>query len=183
MNVNRTKFLICMLLVITTFCVYSQVQHHEFINYDDNLYVTKNQLVQSDLSGQIIIRIFTNIDSHIALYVPITTLSYLLDYHFYGLNPKGFLLTNLFFHITNSLLLFLVLFRMTDAIWKSAFVATMFALHPLNVESVAWISERKNLLSTLFFFLTVMAYTSYIQKPNIKPWKVARFLSSLVTAG
>ena len=161
-----------MLLAITTFCAYSQVQYHEFINYDDNFYVTKNQFVQSDLSSESIIRIFTNTDAHIALYVPITTLSYLLDYHFYGLNPKGFLLTNLFFHITNSLLLFLVLFRMTDAIWKSAFVATMFALHPLNVESVAWISERKNVLSTLFFFLTIMAYTNYAEKPSIKTYSL-----------
>ena len=165
MNNNRTKFLICAFLMISTFFIYSQVQYHDFINYDDDLYVKNSQLVQSDFTIESIIRIFNN--THFGLWQPITTLSYLVDYQLYELNPKGFLLTNLFIHVVNSLLLFLVLFRMTGAIWKSAFVATMFAYHPLNVESVAWISERKNLLSTLFFLLTISSYINYTQKPNI----------------
>jgi len=92
----------------------------------------------------------------------------MLDHELYGLNPKGYLLTNLFFHIANSLLLFLVLIRMTGAIWQSAFVAAMFALHPLNVESVAWIAERKNVLSTLFWLITMWTYIHYVKKPTAK---------------
>ena len=167
MNNNRKKKLICTFLIVATISVYLQVKDHNFINHDDDLYVTKSRLVQSDFTSQSIIQIFTN--THAFLYLPITTFSYFLDYQLYGLNPKGFLLTNLFLHIANSLLLFLILFRMTGAIWKSAFVAAMFAFHPLNVESVAWISERKNVLSTLFFLLTTWAYINYLEKPT---WKM-----------
>jgi len=100
----------------------------------------------------------------------------MLDYQLYGLNPKGFLLTNLFFHIANSLLLFLILFRMTGAIWQSAFVAAVFALHPLNVESVAWVAERKNVLSTFFLLLTIWAYIRYAEKPTINRYSLVFLL-------
>ena len=164
---NKTlKVAICIFLMVATFCIYSQIQDHAFINLDDNMLVTESSLVQAGLTNENIIRVFTT--THSGDWLPITSISYMLDYQLYGLNPKGYLLTNLFFHIANSLLLFLVLFRMTGAIWQSAFVAAMFAFHPLNVDSVAWISERKNVLSTFFWLLTMWAYIHYAAKPTIK---------------
>jgi len=174
MNDTRAKVLICIFLMVATFCIYSQVQDHEFINFDDNLLVTESSLVQAGLTNENIIRVFTT--THFDGWAPITSISYMLDYQLYGLNPKGFLLTNLFFHIANSLLLFLVLCRMTGAIWQSAFVAVVFALHPLNVESVAWVAERKNVLSTFFLLLTIWAYIRYAEKPTTKRYSLVFLL-------
>jgi len=172
---NKTlKVAICIFLMVATFCVYSQIQDHEFINFDDNILVTKSSLVQAGLTNESIIRVFTT--THHSGWLPITSISYMLDYQLYGLNPKGFLLTNLFFHIANSLLLFLILFRMTGAIWQSAFVAVVFALHPLNVESVAWVAERKNVLSTFFLLLTIWAYIRYAEKPTTKRYSLVFIL-------
>jgi tetratricopeptide (TPR) repeat protein len=170
MNDMSTKVVVCVFLIVTTFSVYSQVLDHEFINFDDDMYVTENSIVQVGLTNENIIRIFT--EPIFGMWIPITTLSYIIDYEVYGLNSKGYLLTNLLFHIANSLLLFLVLFRITGAIWKSAFVAAMFAFHPLNVESVAWISERKNVLSTLFGLLTMWTYINYVESPNVKRYGI-----------
>jgi len=164
---NKTlKVAICIFLMVATFCIYSQIQDHEFINFDDDLYITNNLNVQAGLTRESVSWAFTT--SHHATWFPMTWLSHMLDYQLYGLHPKGHHLTNLFFHIANSLLLFLVLFRMTGAIWQSAFVAAMFAFHPLNVESVAWVSERKNVLSTLFWLMTMWAYIHYAEKPTVK---------------
>jgi len=172
---NKTlKVAICIFLMVATFCIYSQVQDHEFINFDDNKLVTESSLVQAGLTNENIIRVFTT--THFGGWFPITSISYMLDYQLYGLNPKGFLLTNLFFHIANSLLLFLILFRMTGAIWQSAFVAVVFALHPLNVESVAWVAERKNVLSTFFLLLTIWAYIRYAEKPTTKRYSLVFLL-------
>jgi len=174
MNDTRAKVAICIFLMVATFCVYSQVQDHEFINFDDDVFVTESSLVQAGLTNENIIRVFTT--THFGGWAPITSISYMLDYQLYGLNPKGFLLTNLFFHIANSLLLFLILFRMTGAIWQSAFVAVVFALHPLNVESVAWVAERKNVLSTFFLLLTIWAYIRYAEKPTTKRYSLVFLL-------
>jgi len=172
---NKTlKVAICIFLMVATFGIYSQVQDHEFINFDDNILVTESSLVQAGLTNENIIRVFTT--THHSGWLPITSISYMLDYQLYGLNPKGFLLTNLFFHIANSLLLFLILFRMTGAIWQSAFVAVVFALHPLNVESVAWVAERKNVLSTFFLLLTIWAYIRYAEKPTTKRYSLVFIL-------
>ena len=152
--------------MVATFCIYAQVQDHEFTNYDDDEYITESSLVQSGLTTESVIQVFTTM--HFGGWQPITSLSYLLDYELYGLNPTGYFLANLFFHIAGSLFLFLALLRMTGAIWQSAFVAAMFAFHPLNVESVAWISERKNVLSTLFWIMTMWAYIHYAEKPTLK---------------
>jgi len=179
---NKTlKVAICIFLMVATFAIYSQVQDHEFINFDDNVYVTENSLVQAGLTNENIIREFTTTHFHIPEYfaggwAPITSISYMLDYQLYGLNPKGYLLTNVFFHIANSLLLFLILFRMTGAIWQSAFVAVVFALHPLNVESVAWVAERKNVLSNFFLLLTIWAYIRYAEKPTTKRYSLVFLL-------
>jgi protein O-mannosyl-transferase len=177
MSTTRKKILICIFILVSTFSVYSQVQDHEFINYDDNKYVTESSIVKAGFTTENIILVFT--DAHFGMWIPITTLSYILDYELYVLNAKGYLLTNLFFHIANSLLLFLVLFRFTGAIWQSAFVAAMFAFHPLNVDSVAWVSERKNVLSTLFLLLTMWAYINYVNKPTIKKYGLVFLFFSL----
>jgi len=166
---NKTvKIIICVLLVLATFAIYSQVQDHEFINFDDDLYITKNLNVQAGLTSESISWAFTTFAT--GNWFPLTWFSYMLDYQLYGSHAKGYLLTNLFFHIANSLLLFLVLFRMTGAIWQSAFVASMFAFHPLNVESVAWAAERNNVLRTLFWLLTMWAYIRYAEKSTIKKY-------------
>jgi tetratricopeptide (TPR) repeat protein len=164
---NKTlKVAICIFLMVATFCIYSQVQDHEFINYDDGLYITNNLNVQAGLTSESISWAFTTF--HTGQWYPVTWFSHMLDYQLYGLHAKGHHLTSLFLHITSALILFIVLFRMTGAIWQSAFVAAMFAFHPLNVESVAWIAERKNVLSTLFWLLTMWAYIYYAEKPTLK---------------
>jgi len=165
-NDTRAKVLICIFLIVATFCIYSQVQDHEFLNYDDNKYVTDNLNVQAGFTRESINWALTT--SYFSEWQPITWLSYILDYQLYGLNPKGYHQTSLFFHIANSLILFMVLLRMTGALWQCSFVAALFAFHPLNVESVAWAAERKNVLSTLFWLLTMWAYIRYAEKPNIK---------------
>jgi hypothetical protein len=156
MNDTRAKVLICIFLMVATFCIYSQVQDYEFINYDDDLYITSNLNVQAGLTSESIKWALTTFAT--GNWFPVTWFSHMLDYQLYGLHAKGHHLTSLFFHIANSLLLFLILFRMTGAIWQSAFVAAMFAFHPLNVESVAWAAERKNVLSTLFWLMTMWTY-------------------------
>jgi len=166
MNDTRAKVLICIFLMVATFCIYSQIQDHEFINFDDDKYITNNLNVQAGLTSESFKWAFTT--SHPPYWHPMTWLSHMLDYQLYGLHPKGHYLTNLFLHISSVLILFIVLLRMTGALWQSAFVAALFALHPLNVESVAWIAERKNVLSTLFWLITMWAYIYYTEKPTVK---------------
>ncbi|MFP6637917.1 MAG: glycosyltransferase family 39 protein, partial [Nitrospinaceae bacterium] len=154
--------------MVSTLAVYWQVQDHEFNNFDDPEYITENWHVQTGLTGESVVWAFTT--SHASNWHPMTWLSHMLDYEIYGDRPKGHLLTNVLLHITNALLLFVVLFRLTGAIWKSAFVAVLFALHPLNVDSVAWAAERKNVLSTLFWLLTLWGYIRYVNNPSIKKY-------------
>jgi tetratricopeptide (TPR) repeat protein len=151
--------------MVATFCIYSQVQDHEFTNFDDAIYCCLDVYAVGFTSENIKWAFTTFATGN---WFPVTWFSHILDYQLYGEQAKGYLLTNVFFHIANSLLLFLVLFRMTGAIWQSAFVASMFALHPLNVESVAWAAERKNVLSTLFWLLTMWAYVRYSEKSSAK---------------
>lgn len=157
-------FIISFVLIAITFSIYLQIGNHYFINFDDDMYVTENIHVQAGLTGESIIWAFTT--THFSQWHPITWLSHILDYQLYGLNPGGHHLTSLFLHVANSILLFLVLKLMTGCFWQSAFVAAIFSLHPLHVESVAWISERKDVLSTLFWILTIMAYVQYVKYPK-----------------
>ncbi|MDM8525128.1 tetratricopeptide repeat protein [Desulfococcaceae bacterium HSG8] len=157
--------LICLILVITTLAVYVQVKDYEFINFDDDEYVTDNPHVQAGLTRESITWAFTS--AHSANWHPLTWLSHMLDVQLYGMSPGQHHLTNLLFHILNTLLLFLVLRQMTGAVWRSAFVAAMFALHPLHAESVAWVSERKDVLSTFFWMLTLWGYSRYAKTPGI----------------
>ena len=161
----RRELLICMLLIVVTLLVFEQVRNHEFVNLDDPLYVTENHHVKAGLSPKSFIQAFT--DTPAGYWIPLTWLSLMLDFEFYGLEAGGYHLTNLLFHIANALLLFLLLKRMTGKLWQSAFVAALFAIHPLRVESVAWVTERKDVLSTLFWLLTIWTYCHYIERPAI----------------
>jgi tetratricopeptide (TPR) repeat protein len=164
-NRHRT-LLVCLLLIFATLLLYWQVTQHEFIRFDDDEYVTKNHHVQAGLTSEGINWSFSFRD-RTTYWHPLTWLSHMLDCQLYGLKPRGHHLTNLLFHLANSLLLFLILKRMTGAFWRSAFVAALFALHPLNVESVAWTAERKNVLSTFFWMLTLLTYVHYAERPTL----------------
>ncbi len=155
----RPRFLLCMFLVITTLAVYWQVGDYQFIGYDDELYVSDNPHVKAGLTSDSIIWSFTATDA--ANWHPLTWLSHILDVHLFGMNSGRHHLTNVFFHIANTLLLFFLLNRMTGDLWQSSFVAALFALHPLHVESVAQVAERKDVLSTFFWLLTMRSYLWY----------------------
>ena len=156
--------LLGLFLIVITLGVFSSVRY-EFINFDDDLYVTENRHVQAGLTREGITWAFTTL--HASNWHPLTWLSHMVDYELYGLNPMGHHLTNVLLHAVNILLLFLILRRMTGALWQSALVAALFALHPLHVESVAWVAERKDLLSTMFWFLTMGAYVRYTEQPTL----------------
>jgi len=156
--------LVSLFLILATLIVYWQVLNHDFVHYDDNVYVTENEHIQAGLSWEGLIWAFTT--TYANFWHPLTWLSYMLDYQIYGLKPGGYHLTNLVFHLANTLLLLIVLKRMTGALWRSAFVAALFALHPLHVESVAWVSERKDVLSAFFWILTMGSYVFYVECPR-----------------
>ena len=164
----RREGVICLFLAVITIGVYWQVGGHEFVNFDDKDYITENQHVQEGLTLKSIVWAFTS--THASNWHPLTWLSHMLDCQIFGLNPGGHHLTSVFFHILNSILLFLVFNKMTGAFWKSAFIAVLFAVHPLHVESVAWASERKDVLSTFFWMLTMGAYAFYVENPGIKKY-------------
>jgi len=161
----RPDYWICLLLVVATLSVYWQVKDFEFVNYDDPLYLGENPQVSSGLTCGSISWAFTAI--HAANWHPLTWLSHMLDVHFYGINPGAHHLTNLLFHIANTLMVFFVLKQMTGTLWRSAVIAALFALHPLHVESVAWVAERKDVLSTFFWMLTLLFYIGYVRRPAI----------------
>ena len=165
---------IYLLLAGFTFVTYKQVLSHQFINLDDNVYVSENPHVQSGLSWQNIRWAFAA--PHLSFWHPLTMLSHMLDCELFGLEPWGHHLSSLLLHIANTLILFLVLKGMTGALWKSAFVAALFALHPLHVESVAWIAERKDVLSTLFWMLTLAGYLWYVRRPGTARYLVTLFV-------
>jgi len=164
-------------LTIGIVVVYIKVQNFDFVGYDDELYVTQNHYVQKGISLEGINWAFTTF--HSGNWHPLTWLSHMLDCELYGMNPAGHHWTNIEFHIANTLLLFIILFWMTGALWQSAFVAALFALHPLHVESVAWISERKDVLSTFFGLLSIIAYYNYVKKSSVKYYILVIVLLSL----
>ena len=164
MNRYRSEILVCLFLVITTIAVYWQVQGFDFINYDDNDYVTENQHVQAGWTIEGVGHAFTS-KFHLHWH-PLTWLSHMTDCQLFGLNPGWHHLSSLFLHLANALLLFFVLKLMTGALLRSAFVAALFALHPLNVETVTWIASRKDVLSTFFWMLAMLAYARYSKSPG-----------------
>jgi tetratricopeptide (TPR) repeat protein len=161
---NHRRLLICILLAAVTFAVYLPVRNYEFLHYDDDVYVTDNPEVERGLSRQGIEWAFTT--GYGSNWHPLTWLSLMLDCQLFGVKPGPMHIVNVLFHIANSILLFIVLARMTKGVWQSAFIAGLFALHPLHVESVAWVAERKDVLSTLFWLLTMLAYVRYVERPS-----------------
>ncbi len=151
---------ICLALGLVTLALYLPALSHDFLGYDDQQYVTENAHVQSGLTGQGLVWAFGR---HAGNWHPLAWLSHMLDCQLYGLKADGHHLTNVLLHVANTLLLFLILNRMTGALWRSALVAALFAWHPLHVESVAWVAERKDVLSALFFLLTLWAYARYTE--------------------
>jgi tetratricopeptide (TPR) repeat protein len=166
MNERGKAILIGICLVILTAAVYRQVGTFEFVRYDDDQYVMENPVVSNGLSPGGIRWAFSSFEH--SNWHPLTWLSHMLDVQTFGLDAGRHHQVNLLFHILNTLILFVVLQRMTGAMWKSGFVAALFALHPLHVESVAWIAERKDLLSAFFFLLTLLAYERYSRRES--PW-------------
>ena len=161
---RQQVILIYAALALATLIAYEQVRYNSFVEYDDNVYVTENPYVLKGLTGESISWAFTT--SYAANWHPLTWLSHMLDCQLFGTDAGWHHLTNLLLHVANTLLLFGVIKQMTGAIWRSALVAAAFALHPLHVESVAWIAERKDVLSTLFWMLTMVAYLGYVKRPS-----------------
>jgi tetratricopeptide (TPR) repeat protein len=151
-------------LGFSTLAAYWPVRHNGFINFDDDMYIFENDQVKAGLTREGIVWAFTS--THAFSWHPLTWLSHMLDCELYGLNEWGHHLTNVVFHAANGILLFLVLNLMTGNLWASAFVAGAFALHPLHVESVAWASERKDVLSTFFWLLTMWGYVRYVRRAS-----------------
>ncbi|MCC6821644.1 MAG: tetratricopeptide repeat protein [Verrucomicrobia subdivision 3 bacterium] len=167
----RRKLVICLLLSVMTAAVYWPVRQHAFIYYDDPQFITENEEVKAGLTTHGFRYAFTH--PVVGNWHPVTTLSHMLDCQLYGVHPGRHHLTNVALHAANAVLLFLLLAQMTGALWRSAAVAAFFALHPLRVESVVWISERKDVLCALFGLLTLIGYARFAQ------WKIQKSKSKL----
>jgi len=176
---RRQTWAICVLIAATVLAVYWPALHCGFVNYDDPDYVLRNEAIQKGLSWESIKWAF--ITGHASNWHPVTWISHIIDCQFYGLHAAGHHLTSVFLHIANSVLLLLLLNKMTGALWRSALVAALFALHPLRVESVAWVSERKDVLSGFFWMLTVMAYFRYTEESKAgSPKRIPYYAAALV---
>ncbi len=174
-NLTKTQRLVGIyaVLAIVTLVVYAPVVHHQFVNYDDPEYITENVQVGAGITWPGIVWAFEN--KHAGNWHPLTWISHMVDCQLFGLDPAGHHAMNVLFHVGNTLLLFLLLNQITGAMWRSALVAALFAWHPLHVESVAWAAERKDVLSTLFWLLTLMAYARFVKKPGIAFYLLALF--------
>jgi Flp pilus assembly protein TadD len=160
-------------LTLSALLVYWQVWNFDFVNFDDNIYVYENLHVLNGLSWDSVVQAFTKPD--VGNWLPLTWLSFMFDCQLFGLNAGWMHFENFLLHLANTLLLFAVLKKMSGSLWPSAFVAAAFAIHPMHVESVAWITERKDVLSTLFWMLTLLAYVGYVRQPG---W--SRYIGTLV---
>src|SRR5580658_6114247 len=160
MNRNKTAA-IALVLGLVTLGLYAPVLGHAFIDFYDDVYVTANPMVREGWNGRAFAWAWTT--GHAANWHPLTWLSHITDCSLFGLQPAGHHATSALLHAANTVLLFLLLRRMTGAIWRSAIVAALFGWHPLHVESVAWVAERKDVLSTFFFLLTIWAYLRYAE--------------------
>jgi protein O-mannosyl-transferase len=177
---KRTVPGICLLLAVGVLLVFGQTLRYDFINYDDEQYFSTNPEVQNGLTPGGVAWAFQT--TYAANWHPLTWLSFMLDVELYGSGPAGPHFTNAFLHAVNTVLLFLLLQRLTGADWRSAVVAALFGLHPLHVESVAWVSERKDVLSGLFFMLTLWTYASYVSHkagPAFRLYLLSLFLFAL----
>lgn len=167
-NFNSSKqiFIVYIVLTVATLAVFWQVKQFDFIVFDDPVYVTENDHIRHEIMPDGLRWAFDT--TYAEFWHPLTWISLMFDYQLYGLRAGGYHLTNVILHLLSALLLFWLFNRMTGAIWKSAFVAALFALHPLRVESVAWIAERKDVLSAFFLMLTLCLYVYYTEKPVIR---------------
>jgi tetratricopeptide (TPR) repeat protein len=161
---TRIAAVISLLLVTLTAAVFYRVGSHPFASFDDNIYLTDNLDVRDGLTARGLSWAFTS--TYALNWHPLTWISHMLDVQLFDMNPGPHHLTNLALHSTNTALLFLALRAMTGALWPAAFAAALFGVHPLHVESVAWLSERKDVLSTLFWMLTLLAWVQYARRPN-----------------
>lgn len=175
--IETRAWVLSLVLVIATLALYYPVNRHPFVNYDDTVYVTDNLHVQGGLDWETVKWAFTTYEQ--ANWHPLTWLSHALDCQLFGLNPAGHHEVNLLLHVLNVLLLFWVLYRATGFAGRSFMVAALFALHPINVQTVAWIAERKNLLSMLFFLLALSAYRWYAREPRVGRYAVVALLFAL----
>ncbi len=175
---KKLNAFIFVLLAGATIALYSPVLGHSFIVFDDREYVTANPYVHDGLRWSTIKWAFRSTTA--ANWHPLTWLSHALDCQLFGLNPAGHHFDSVLLHSLNAGLLFLLLVWATKRVWPSLLVAALFAVHPINVESVAWVAERKNVLSTLFFFLTIAAYGRYVRKPD---WQRYLLVAVLFAAG
>jgi protein O-mannosyl-transferase len=162
---HRPSLVISLVLGLMTFLLYLPIVRNGFVNYDDQGYITGNAHVSQGLSWPGIVWAFKSDD--LANWHPLTWISHMADCQWFGLNPAGHHFTNILLHTANTLLLFFLLRQMTSQVWPSAFVAAFFGWHPLHVESVAWASERKDVLSAFFWLLTMMVYVKYVRKPGV----------------
>ena len=165
-----TTAVICLGLVAITWIVFGQTLGFDFINYDDSSYVYQNPSISNGLTWEGLKRALTH--PLVGNWHPLTSISLMLDAQVFGLNPGGYHFVNVLLHTIGVLLLFFALRQMTGATWRSAFVAALFAIHPLRAESVVWISERKDVLSGIFFFLALLTYVRYVRKPSIGAYLV-----------
>ena len=163
---QKNSILVVLMLIILTLGVYWPVQNYDFINFDDPLYITQNSHVQSGITLDGLRWAFST--KFFGLWNPMVWISFMFDFQLFRFNAGGYHWTNVIMHIFNTVLLFFLFRNLTGAVWRSAFVAALFAIHPINVESVAWIAERKNVLSTFFWMLTMLFYVWYVKKPD---WK------------
>ena len=168
---------VCLALIAVNVAVYAPVVHHQFTNYDDPEYVRLNPHLSAGVTWRNVSWALTT--GYQSYWHPLTWMSHMLDVQLYGLNPGPHHAVNLLLHIANTILLFGLLHRMTRALGRSAFVAVLFAVHPLQVESVAWVAERKTLLSTLLWMLTLWAYVAYVRRPRLTRYLIALLLFAL----
>jgi tetratricopeptide (TPR) repeat protein len=173
---KHIRTVVYVVIVAATLVAYEPIRHNGFVNYDDDKYITENPVIKSGITRQSAIEVFK---PHYFMWHPLTTFTNMLDCQLFGLNPLGHHLVSLTLHIVNSLLLFWILVNLTGTMWASAFVAAVFALHPLQVESVAWASERKTVLSGLFWFLTIAAYVHYTKQPRLRRYLLVLLIFGL----
>lgn len=171
MKKDRSSIIIIVLLCSITAAIYARAAFFPFCILDDSEYVSQNAHVMAGLSVDSIQWAFTTFHSN--NWHPVTWLSLMLDSQIFGLNPIGYHVTNIVFHVVNTALIFILFSSMTGALWRSAFVAALFALHPLHVESVAWIAERKDVLSTFFWIVTLLFYTAYVKRGRLGNYALA----------
>ena len=178
----RLRIIIGIALSILALVSYWGVVENDFIRFDDPQYVTENHQVQRGLNRETVVWAFTT-SSHASNWHPLTWISLMLDRELFGMNPAGYHWTSVLLHLLGGLLLFAALNRMTASLWQSGLVAALFLIHPLHVESVAWVAERKDVLSGLFWMMGLWCYARYVEHPGLVRylWVVLSFSCGILS--